>query len=42
MASHSKIYPKINGILAEEWRDDIGEIIGELERQKRVKKEFGG
>ncbi len=42
MARHSKIYPKINGILAEEWRDDIGKIIGELERQKNTKKEFGG
>lgn len=42
MARHSKIYSKINGILAEEWRDDIGEIIGELERQKGAKKEFGG
>ncbi len=42
MAQHSKIYPKINKILAEEWREDMDEIIHDLERQKNTKKEFGG
>ena len=42
MTQHSKIYPKINKILSEEWREDMDEIIQDLERQKNTKKEFGG
>ena len=42
MAQHSRIYPKINKILSEEWREDMDEIIHDLERQKNTKKEFGG
>lgn len=42
MTLHSKIYPKINKILSEEWREDLDEIVVDLERQKQAKKEFGG
>jgi len=42
MTRHSKIYPKINKILSEEWREDLDEIVEDLERQKKSKKEFGG
>lgn len=42
MTQHAKIYPKINKILAEEWREDLGEIVHELEQQKNKKMEFGG
>ena len=41
MSRHSKIYPKINKILSEEWRENLDEIVGDLERQKNMKKEFG-
>ena len=34
MARHSRIHRKIDSILAEEWRDDIGEIVADLERRK--------
>jgi len=37
MSKHSKIYNQISKILAEEWRDDINEIIRDL-RQKREDK----
>ena len=42
MTKHSKIYPKINKILGEEWRENLDEIVGDLEQQKKFKKEFGG
>ena len=42
MTQHSRIYPKINKILSEEWREDLGEIMRDLESQKSAKKEFGG
>ena len=42
MMKHSKIYPKINKILGEEWRENLDEIVGDLEQQKKLKKEFGG
>ena len=42
MTRHSQIYPKLNSILAEEWREDMGEIVRDLERQKRTKRELGG
>ena len=41
MTQHSKIYPKINAILSEEWREDLDEIVHDLERQRNAKKEFG-
>ena len=41
MTQHSKIYPKINKVLSEEWREDLNEIVQDLERQKKAKKEFG-
>ena len=42
MASHSKVYGRINRILSEEWREDLGEIIDDLKGQKRDRKELGG
>lgn len=42
MTQHSKIYPKINKILSEEWREDLDEIVHDLEVQKKTKREFGG
>ena len=30
--SHSAIYRRINSILGEEWREDLGEIVAELEK----------
>ena len=42
MARHSRIYDKINKILSEEWRDDLGEIIDDLERQRRERRDLGG
>ena len=42
MTQHSKIYPKINKILSEEWREDLDDIVRDLEGQKHVKKELGG
>ncbi len=38
MVQHSKIYPKINKILAEEWRDDMPEIIRDLESRNHSKR----
>ena len=35
MMKHSKIYPKINKILGEEWRENLDEIVGDLEQQKK-------
>ena len=37
MSKHSKIYNQISKILAEEWRDDLKEIIRDL-KQKREDK----
>ena len=42
MARHSRIYDRINKILSEEWRDDLGEIIDDLERQRRERRDLGG
>jgi DNA sulfur modification protein DndC len=39
---HSKVYHKINKILSEEWREDLGEIVKELKETKKRKQEFGG
>ena len=41
MTSHSKIYLKINGILSEEWRDDLDAIVEDLQHQKNMAKEYG-
>ena len=41
MTRHSKIYPKINGILSEEWRDDLDAIVEDLQHQKNMAKEYG-
>mgnify|MGYP006273517911 CR=1 FL=1 len=41
MTKHSQIYPKLNKILGEEWREDIDEIIEDLKEQRKIKEEFG-
>lgn len=41
MTKHSQIYPKLNKILGEEWREDIDEIIDDLKEQRKIKEEFG-
>ncbi len=41
MTRHSKIYPKINRILSEEWRDDLNDIVDDLQRQKETTREYG-
>lgn len=42
MTQHSRIYPKINKILSEEWREDLDAIVNDLEVQKSEQKKFGG
>jgi len=42
MTKHSKIFSKIDKIMSEEWREDLSEIVHDLEEQKTIKKEFGG
>ena len=42
MARRAGVYRRINGILSEEWREDMGEVIGDLERRKAARKELGG
>ena len=42
MARRAGVYQKINRILSEEWREDVGEVIGDLERRKAARKELGG
>ena len=42
MSKHAKIFPKINNILAEEWREDLGEIIEDLRQGKLDAKKYGG
>lgn len=37
---HSRIYPKITKVLSEEWRDDLGAIVRDLEDRKSMM-EFG-
>lgn len=34
MARHSRIHRKIDSILAEEWREDLGEIVADLEKRR--------
>lgn len=40
MARHSKVYPKLNKILSEEWRDDLGEIYKDLQIKAEKLKEY--
>ena len=42
MARRSGVYRRINAVLSEEWREDMGEVIGELERKKAAREELGG
>lgn len=42
MTQHSKIFPKLNKILSEEWRENLDDIVQDLEQRKKSKKEFGG
>jgi DNA sulfur modification protein DndC len=41
MTKHAKVYHKINKILAEEWREDIDEIIKDLKHQRKGKEDYG-
>ena len=41
MTRHSKVYTKINSILAEEWRDDLDAIVEDLQEKKNIEKEYG-
>ena len=41
MTKHSQIYPKLNKILGEEWREDIDEIFADLKGQRKEKEEYG-
>ena len=41
-ARRSGVYRRINAVLSEEWREDMGEVIGDLERKKSAKRELGG
>ena len=40
MTKHSKIYPKINKILSEEWRDDLDEIVEDLQNRREEKAHY--
>ena len=42
MARRSGVYRRINAVLSEEWREDMGEVIGDLERRKAAREELGG
>ncbi len=41
MARHSRIYGRLDKILSEEWRDDLGAIASDLERRKGALREVG-
>ena len=41
-ARRAGVYRRINKVLSEEWREDMGEVIGDLERRKSAKGELGG
>lgn len=41
MTRHSKIFPRIDKILGEEWRDDLDEIVGELQQSRLDDKRYG-
>ena len=34
MTRHSRVYDRINRILSEEWRDDLGEIVDDLQKRQ--------
>ena len=42
MARHSSIFREINRILGEEWRDDMDDIIADLEQKRLDAKKYGG
>ena len=42
MTRHSRIFPRINAILGEEWRDDLDEIVEDLRRGRLDAKGYGG
>ena len=42
LAGRSGVYRRINRVLSEEWREDMGEVIGDLERRKAAREELGG
>lgn len=42
LARRSAVYRRINAVLSEEWREDMGEVIGDLERKKAAREELGG
>jgi len=42
MTRHSAIYPKLNKILSEEWRDDLNEIVDDLKIRKQQRQDYGG
>lgn len=41
-ARHSKIYPRINKILSEEWREDLGAVVDDLKKRQETMRELGG
>ncbi len=42
MARHTRVFKEINRILGQEWREDLDEIIRDLEERRRAAKEHGG
>ena len=42
LAGRAGVYRRINRVLSEEWREDMGEVIGDLERRKAAREELGG
>lgn len=42
MTRHSAIYPKLNKILSEEWRDDLNEIVDDLKERRQQSQEYRG
>lgn len=41
MSRHARIYKEISRILNQEWREDLDDIIGDLEERRRTTKEYG-
>ena len=41
MTKHSRIFPRINGILNEEWRENLDEVIDDLQRKRSEAKTYG-
>jgi len=42
MTRHSKVYSKINKILSEEWRDDLGAIVDDLQKRQNLLRRHDG